>query len=199
MKRRLLISALTLITVNAFAQDAKNHVAFGNQCMNEGAYKKASEYYQLALQDDPRNGSIYTMWGFSVHKQKQFKLADSIYTIALGLDSSLSKTFWYKALNHITLRQDSIAIIWFKRFLNKEKNTGNSLLMAYKSIGQCYERQLYNKGLMAWQIDDMLFHYQQIEGIDPNAPEVPMIRAFVEKVQNQRPIDQVGKWKMEAN
>lgn len=199
MKLLLLLGTFTFIGNNGFAQDAKNHVAFGNQCMNEGTYKKASEFYQLAIQDDPRNGSIYTMWGFSVHKQKQFKLADSIYTIALGLDSSLSKTYWYKALNHITLRQDSTAIIYFKHFLNKEKNTGNSLLMAYKSIGQCYERQLYTKGLLSWQIDDMIFHYQQIEAVDTNAPEVPMIRAFVEKVQNQRPIEQVGKWKMEAN
>ncbi len=199
MRRLVLFSLLVFIKANGFAQEAKNHVASGNQCMNEGAYKKASEFYQLAIQEDPNNGSIYTMLGFSIHKQKQFKLADSIFNIALGLDSGLSKTYWYKALNHITLRQDSNAIILFKHFLNKEKNTGNSLLMAYKSIGQCYERQLYNKGLMAWQIDDMLFHYQQIEAIDPNAPEVPMIRAFVEKVQNQRPAEQVGKWKMEVN
>ena len=48
-------------------------------------------------------------------------------------------------------------------------------------------------------VKEGLFHYQQIEAIDPNAPDVPMIRAFVEKVQNQRPADQVGKWKMEAN
>lgn len=199
MRKILTIGLGLFIGINLWAQDAKNPVAFGNQCMNEGAYKKASEWYLVAIQEDPRNAYLYTLWGFSVHKQKQFRLADSIYAIALNYDSSSSKTIWYKGLNHITLKQDSIAILCFKRFLNMEKNTGHSLLTAYKSIGQCYERQLYNKGLLSWQIDDMLFHYQQIEATDPNAPEVPMIRLFVEKVQNQRPTDQVGKWKMEAN
>ena len=102
----------------ASAQDGLNLVALGNQSMNNGAYREASEYYQAALQKDPQNWTIYTMLAFSIHKQKRFREADSLFGISLNNDSSNSKTYWYKAMNHIALKQDSIAILLYKKFIH---------------------------------------------------------------------------------
>lgn len=181
----------------AAAQDGLNLVALGNQSMNNGAYREASEYYQAALQKDPQNWTIYTMLAFSIHKQKRFREADSLFRISLNNDSSNSKTHWYKAMNHIALKQDSIAIVLYKKFIQIEKFRGHSVTQAYRSVGQCYERLLRREGLYAWQIDDMVYHYEQIEKLDPSGVEVQLIRNFIELVNSKRPANQVGKWKME--
>lgn len=196
MKYKFLICFL-FIGFAASAQDGLNLVALGNQAMNNGAYREASEYYQAALQKDPQNWTIYTMLAFSIHKQKRFREADSLFRISLNNDSSNSKTYWYKAMNHISLKQDSIAIVLYKKFIKIEKLRGGSVTHAYRSVGQSYERLLRREGLYAWQIDDMIYHYEQIEKLDPSGVEVPLIRNFIELVNSKRPANQVGKWKME--
>ena len=196
MKYKFLIYFL-LIGFLSKAQEGLNLVSLGNESMNMGNYRKAQEYYQAALSTDKYNWNIYTMLAFSIHKQKRFKEADSLYTISLSNDSSNSKTYWYKAMNHIALKQDSIAIVLYKKFIKIEKPRGGSVTHAYRSVGQCYERLLHREGLYAWQIDDMIYHYEQIETIDPSGVEVPLIRNFVELVNSKRPANQVGKWKME--
>ena len=196
MKYKFLIYFL-ILGFYAAAQEGLNLVALGNQSMNNGAYKEASEYYQAALQKDPQNWTIYTMLAFSIHKQKRFREADSLFRISLNNDSSNSKTYWYKAMNHIALKQDSIAIVLYKKFIQIEKFREHSVTQAYRSVGQCYERLLRREGLFAWQIDDMVYHYEQIEKLDPSGVEVPLIRNFIELVNAKRPANQVGKWKME--
>ena len=196
MKYKFLIYFL-ILGFYAAAQEGLNLVALGNQSMNNGAYKVASEYYQAALQKDPQNWTIYTMLAFSIHKQKRFREADSLFRISLNNDSSNSKTYWYKAMNHIALKQDSIAIVLYKKFIQIEKFRGHSVTQAYRSVGQCYERLLRREGLFAWQIDDMVYHYEQIEKLDPSGVEVQLIRNFIELVNAKRPANQVGKWKME--
>ncbi len=196
MKYKFLIYFL-ILGFYAAAQEGLNLVALGNQSMNNGAYREASEYYQAALQKDPQNWTIYTMLAFSIHKQKRFREADSLFRISLNNDSSNSKTYWYKAMNHIALKQDSIAIVLYKKFIQIEKFREHSVTQAYRSVGQCYERLLRREGLFAWQIDDMVYHYEQIEKLDPSGVEVPLIRNFIELVNAKRPANQVGKWKME--
>ena len=196
MKYKFLIYFL-ILGFYAAAQDGLNLVALGNQSMNNGAYREASEYYQAALQKDPQNWTIYTMLAFSIHKQKRFREADSLFRISLNNDSSNSKTYWYKAMNHIALKQDSIAIVLYKKFIQIEKFREHSVTQAYRSVGQCYERLLRREGLFAWQIDDMVYHYEQIEKLDPSGVEVQLIRNFIELVNAKRPANQVGKWKME--
>ena len=191
---------LLIVLLGAFqvqAQDSYNLFALGNQAMNNGSYREAQVYYQAAFQKEPQNWNILTMIAFSVHRQKRFKEADSLFRISLANDSSNSKTYWYKGMNHIALKQDSIAIVLYKKFIQLEKSRGGSLIQAYRSIGQSYERMLKKDGLYAWQIDDMIYHYEQIERIEPSSVEAPLIRNFIELVQSKRPAQQVGKWKME--
>ena len=192
-----LLFGFLFASISASAQDGMNVVALGNQAMNNGAYREAQEYYQAALQKEPQNWNIYTLLAFSIQKQKRYKEADSLYRISLSNDSSNSKTYWYKAMNHIAMKQDSSAIVLYKRFIVLEKLRGGSLTHAYRSIGQCYEHLLRRDGLYAWQIDDMVYHYEQIEKLDPSGVEVPLIRNFIELVNSKRPTNQLGKWKME--
>jgi tetratricopeptide (TPR) repeat protein len=195
---RLFILALFSIfgTINVFAQDNFNLVAMGNQAMNEGRYRDAQEFYLAALTKEPQSGNIYTLLGFCYHKQRQYRLADSIFTISIGLDSVASKVYWYKGMNHIALKQDSLGIIQYKHFIRLEKARGGRLLEAYKAIGKCYERQLYKDGLYSWQIDEMLYYYELLEQADPSMQDAPLIKNFCEKVRLERPDAQVGKWKM---
>lgn len=197
MKIILLIIGLALACLPLWSQDAQNLTAQGNQAMNNGAYREAQEFYQAALQKEPQNWNIYTMLGFSIHKQKRFREADSIYRIVIKNDSGSSKGHWYKGMNHIAMKEDSSAISHYKTFIRLEKNRGGSLIQAYRAIGQSYERMLKKDGLYSWQIDDMIYYYELIEKADPSYIEVPQIRNFIEIVQSRRPANQVGKWKME--
>jgi len=189
-----LFFALGINTLSA--QDNFNLVAMGNQAMNEGRYRDAQELFQAAIAKEPQNANLYTLLGFSVHKQKQFKMADSIYLISIGLDSNASKVYWYKGLNHVSLKQDSLGIINYKHFIRLEKARGGRLLEAYKAIGNCYEHILYREGLYSWQIDEMIYYYELLEQADPSMPYVPLIKSFIEKVRAQRPANQTGRWKM---
>jgi len=196
MKYKFLIFFL-LFSFLVKAQDGLNLVALGNESMDLGNYRKAQDYYQAALETDRLNWNIYTLLAFSIHKQKRFKEADSLYRIALSNDTNNTKTYWYKAMNHIALKQDSLAIVLYKKFIKIEKFREHNVTQAYRSVGQCYERLLRREGLYSWQIDDMIYHYEQIEVLDPSGVEVPLIRNFVELVNSKRPANQVGKWKME--
>ncbi len=198
MKKFFSIVFLLISSACAFAQDDDHLVVLGNKEMNDGNYRLAQDFYQAALAKEPQNWNLYTLLGFCYHKQKLYKIADSILRIAVTNDSINSKPFWYKGLNHLTLRQDSMAITCFKKFISIEKTRNGSLVQAYRYVGQCYERTLKRDGLYSWQIDDMIFHYEQIERTDPSYVEVPLIRNFLETVKASRPANQVGKWKMEA-
>jgi tetratricopeptide (TPR) repeat protein len=196
--KKILFILLWSISISLVAQDDDHLVVLGNKEMNDGNYRLAQDYYQTALAKEPKNWNLYTLLGFCYHKQKLYLLADSLLRIAVQNDSLNSKPFWYKGLNHLTLRQDSMTIVNFKKFISIEKNRSGSLIQAYRYVGQSYERMLKKDGLYSWQIDDMIFHYEQIERTDPSYVEVPLIRNFIELVKSQRPANQVGKWKMEA-
>lgn len=198
MGMRLFILTFFILagTGSLTAQDNFNLVSMGNQAMNEGRYRDAQDLYQAALAKEPQSANIYTLLGFCYHKQRQYKLADSLFNISIGLDSVASKVYWYKGMNHIALKQDSIGIINYKHFIRLEKPRGGRLLEAYKAIGKCYERQLYKDGLYSWQIDEMLYYYELLEQADPSMQDAPLIKNFCEKVRLERPDAQVGKWKM---
>ncbi|MBL7838492.1 MAG: tetratricopeptide repeat protein [Bacteroidetes bacterium] len=181
-----------------YGQNSNDQVTLGNQAMNEGRYRDAQLHYEAALAKDPQNAEIYTMLGFSYHKQRYLRKADSIYRISIGLDSNASRVHWYKGMNHIALKQDSSAIVCYKKFIDLEKGRGGRLLEAYRAIGQSYERMLRKEGLYSWQIDEMIYYYELIEQADPSFIEVPLIRNFVELVKSKRPANQEGKWKLES-
>lgn len=189
---------LNLFWGSLMAQDGYDQVVLGNQAMNEGRYRDAQMHYQAALMKEPKNAETYTLLGFCLHKQKQFLKADSIFKISIGLDSNTSRVYWYKGMNHIAMKQDTAAIVNYKKFIQLEQGRGGRLLEAYKAIGQSYERMLKKDGLYSWQIDEMIYYYELIEQADPSFIEVPLIRNFVELVKSKRPANQTGKWKMEA-
>lgn len=196
MKLFAIFCIAILSSVTGFSQD--NLVTEGNQAMNEGRYRQAQEFYQAALARDPRNWYIYTKLGFCFHKQQQFRTADSLFRIVIENDSTNSSAYWYKGMNHVAQKQDSMAIASYKKFIKFEKPRGGSLVKAYMSIGRCYERILRKDGLYSWEIDDMLYNYEQVELADPSYPEVPLIRNFIELVKSKRPVTQTGKWKLES-
>lgn len=197
--RKLRNLILTLVSVGfhaLWAQNGYDQTILGNQAMNEGRFRDAQKHYEAALIKEPKNAEIYTLLGFSYHKQKYFRIADSIYKISIGLDSSASRVYWYKGMNHVAMKQDTAAITNYKTFIQLEKSRGGRLLEAYKAIGQSYERILRKDGLYSWQIDEMIYYYELIEQADPSAIEVPMIRNFVEMIKSKRPANQTGKWKL---
>ncbi|MCC6818289.1 MAG: hypothetical protein IT245_05320 [Bacteroidia bacterium] len=192
-----LIWSLLLVSINMVAQNGQDLVVLGNQAMNEGRYRDAQINYEAAIIKDPQNAEIYTLLGFSLHKQKYFRKADSIYMISLNLDSLASRVYWYKGLNHIAMKQDTAAIDNYKRFITLEKPRGGRLTDAYLAIGRAYERIMKREGLLSWQIDDMIYYYELVEQTDPQFNETPLIQNFVALIKSKRPANQTGRWKLE--
>lgn len=188
---------MAIVCLVAIQVDAQEQVTLGNQAMNEGRYRDAQYLYEAAIVKDPHNSEIFTMLGFSYHKQKYFRKADSIYMISIQMDSMPSRVYWYKAMNHVAMKQDTAAIFNYKKFITLEKNRGGRLLEAYLAIGRAYERIMKKDGLYSWQIDEMIYYYELVEQADPNFVEVPLIQNFIELVKSKRPANQTGKWKME--
>ncbi len=187
--------SLILLNINqSRAQDGFNFIAQGNKEMNEGNYRKAEQYYLTALAKEPQNWNLYTLIGFSLHKQNYFNKSDSFYMITIQNDSLSSKAYWYKGMNLVKMKKDSLAILSYKKFIDIEKKRNGSLIEAYKQVGKSYERILRKTGLYSNEVDDMIFHLEQIEITDPSYPEVPVIKNFVELLKTQRPKQQVGKW-----
>lgn len=180
---------------NVMAQDGIDLVSLGNKEMNDRNYVKADYYYSLALAKEPQNWNIYTLLGFSKHKQQKYQEADSLYSITIQNDSNSSRVHWNKGLNYIRLKKDSLCIKHYKKFIQLERNNRPSgLTDAYKQVGIAYERILRKKGLTSGQIDDMIFHLSQLELMDPYLPDVPLINNFIEKIKRLRPKNQNGLW-----
>jgi tetratricopeptide (TPR) repeat protein len=177
------------------AQDGIDLVSLGNKEMNDRNYVKADYYYSLVLAKEPQNWNIYTLLGFSKHKQQKYQEADSLYSITIQNDSNSSRAHWNKGLNYIRLKKDSLCIKHYKKFIQLERNNRPSgLTDAYKQVGIAYERILRKKGLTSGQIDDMIFHLSQLELMDPYLPDVPLINNFIEKIKRLRPKSQNGLW-----
>ncbi|MDP2176867.1 MAG: hypothetical protein Q8K70_13265 [Bacteroidota bacterium] len=196
MKKIILFISLSLGITLAYSQDGVNLIALGNKEMNEGNFKQAETYYTMALIKEPQNWHLYTLLGFSFHKQKYFNKADSFYNISILNDSNQSKAYWYKGMNLIKLKKDSLAILNYKKFILIEKS--GSHIEAYKQISKSYERILRRTGLTNIEIDDLLHHLNQILILDPSAPEAPQIHNFIESIKSKRPSNVVGKWKLES-
>ena len=180
---------------NVMTQDGIDLVSLGNKEMNDRNYVKADYYYSLALANEPQNWNIYTLLGFSKHKQQKYQEADSLYSITIQNDSNSSRAHWNKGLNYIRLKKDSLCIKHYKKFIQLERNNRPSgLTDAYKQVGIAYERILRKKGLTSGQIDDMIFHLSQLELMDPYLPDVPLINNFIEKIKRLRPKNQNGLW-----
>jgi tetratricopeptide (TPR) repeat protein len=195
--KHIVLTILIILNNNLIkAQDGVNLIALGNKEMNEGNFKQAEKYYGMALTKEPQNWHIYTLLGFSFYKQNLFNKADSFYNITLSNDSNQTKTYWYKGLNLIKLKKDSLAILSYKKFILKEKN--GSHVEAYKQISKSYERILRRTGLNNLEIDDLIHHLSQILILDPSAPEAPQILNFIESIKSKRPINLTGKWKLES-
>ena len=192
--RTLMLVLLGLCGISAFAQDGYNLYALGNKAMNEGNYRQAEEYYRSALVKEPQNWNILTQLGYCCHRQMRYREADSLFKIACFNDSLNSKPFWYKGLNHVKLKEDSMAVVCYKKFISIEKGRYGNLTNAYRSVGESYARMLKKDGLYSYEIDDMIYHYEQVERIEPMTPDIPEIRNFIELVKAKRPADQKGKW-----
>ncbi len=193
MKNKLLLLLLMTYGISSFAQDGFNLFALGNKEMNEGNYRKAEEYYLAALAKEPQNWNMLTQLGYCYHRQVKYRLADSIYKIVIKNDSNSSKPFWYKGMNHAKLGEDSMVVICYKKFIEIEKKREGNLILGYKNVGGAYQRMLKKDGLYSWQIDDMIYHYEQLERIDPGMIEIPNIMNFIEIVKAKRPANQSGK------
>jgi tetratricopeptide (TPR) repeat protein len=195
MKYLIFTLPILVFFQNINAQDGIDLVSLGNKEMNDRNYVKADYYYSLALAKEPRNWNLYTLLGFSKHKQQKYQEADSLYSITIQNDSNSSRAHWNKGLNYIRLKKDSLCIKHYKKFIQLELNNRPSgLTDAYKQVGIAYERILRKKGLTSGQIDDMIFHLSQLELMDPYLPDVPLISNFIEKIKRLRPKNQNGLW-----
>jgi tetratricopeptide (TPR) repeat protein len=185
-----------LILGNAWAQGETNYYALASAEMNNKNYVKAEEYYMAALALEPTNWNIMSKLGFCLSKQKRFKDADSLFRVCVKNDTTSSTIYGYKGWNHVALKQDSMVVVCFKKFIFIERNKDVNKIIAFRNVGQAYQRMLKTQGLYSWQIDDMIFHLEQIERIDPSNLEVEDIKNFIEVLKIKRPASQVGKWIM---
>lgn len=172
-----------------------NNFALANKEMSDKNYVKAEEYYLLAMAEEPMNYNIMTYYAFCKHKQLKYNEADSLLRISIKNDSSNAMSYWFSGLNYVKLKKDSLAVLSFKKFIKTEKVKGSNTLLAYKNVGAAYQRELKTNGLLKWQVEDMIYHYEQVARLEPSDQDIPNIQNFIEIVKSQMPVVFTGKWK----
>ena len=172
-----------------------NNFALANKEMNDKNYVKAEEYYLLAMAEEPLNYNIVSYYAYCKHKQLKYTEADSLLKISIKNDSTNAMSYWFSGLNYVKLKKDSLAVIAYKKFIKTEKVKGSNTLLAYKNVGAAYQRELKTNGLLKWQIEDMIYHYEQVARMEPSDQDVPNIQNFIEIIKSQMPVVFTGKWK----
>ncbi len=190
--KNVILGIILFLGHSVFSQT--NYFSLANMEMNNKNYVKAEEYYLVAMQQEPLNYNILSYYGFCKHKQKYYQEADSIFKISVSKDSNNAQTYWFMGQNYTKMKKDSLTVWAYKKFINKEKIKGANTRIAYKNVGNAYYRILISKGLNGEQTDDLIFHLEQVEKLEPSDLDIPQIQSTLDLIKKKRPDDKKQVW-----
>lgn len=129
-----------LLDASHLNSDSKTYVDIGNCYYMLGAQKEAMEYWNRAIEFDPKNASAYTNLGNLHYKNSQVEKAISLWLVALISKPEDSQTCLNLAIafNEKMMRFESIK--YFERYLkySEEKSSAEYLQIKHK-IQHCFD------------------------------------------------------------
>ncbi|MBS3916009.1 MAG: tetratricopeptide repeat protein [Bacteroidetes bacterium] len=189
MKR---ISILGLLLFSVFSLSAQDDEPAGklqeaNRAMNQRNYREAELIYRELLSQNPEDMTLKQFLCHALMNQKKYNDADSMLRRMVEKDSNNIGNYWYLGLSQEKQRKDSMAIYWFKYYIQKSKDFTSNNVKVWLYVGGSYRRLMHDTGITATQYEDMVYHYQKYLKLNPGDPYMAQIQDFLEAVNTRKP------------
>ena len=163
--------------------------------MNKRQFELAEETYAEGIEFDTSMHVLYPRLANAMTMQQKFNPADSVLDVVLKKRPNYVEALWFKGLNYFYWDQDSMAVIYFKKFLNFANPANHQVANAYYYIGRSYENMLTKDGLTQGDLSDMINYYQKFIDVAEGHPLVAKKKQLIEQVNAAKPLTYSGKWK----
>ena len=187
-----IFSSFFCFTCNAQYRD---YYAEGNAYMNEKNYLLAEQTFAEGIEADTSIHILYPSLANAMTMQGKFNPAESVLDVVLKKQPNLIGAIWFKGLNYFYWDEDSMAAVYFKKYLGLANSANNQIANAHYYIGRAYENLLRKEGLTQGDLTDLLVHYQKFIAIAEGHPLVAKKKALIDDIKAQKPLVYAGKWK----
>lgn len=195
LSRLLLILLMGSISISAYSQAYFDYYSEGNKKLNVKKYLEAEKIFKEGLSRTPELTELYVGLAHALIYQKKHDEADSTLDVLLQLDTGNAGGKWWKAVNFYFSKEDSMAIVWFKKYIPKIKHGDKNGRIVHWYIGQSYFHWLKTSGLNYAQTEELLYHCQKFIDMLPDDTYNYTMENVIAAVRSQRPAGRHGKWK----
>lgn len=188
----LLVLFLAFLSLEAQNRD---YYSEGNGYLNQRKYALAEATFAEGLELDAQNYPLYPCLANAMTLQGRYNSADSVLEVILEMKTNYLSALWFKGLNYLYWDQDSMSIVFMKKFLSKADPAKHKVVKAYYYVGRAYEEILKEEGLNSAELSDMISYYQRYIVAAEGAPVSRRLQAFIHQVNANKPKQHKGKWK----
>lgn len=194
----LLILFSFLFSLSAEAQ-YRDYYQEGNAFMNEKKFALAEQTFAEGIEVDSSLHILYPSLANAMTMQQKFNPADSVLDVILKKHPNYIGALWFKGLNYFYWDEDSMATVFFKKYLSIANTANNQIANAHYYIGRAYENLLRKEGLTQGDLTDLIVHYQKFITLAEGHPLVAKKKALIDEINAKKPHIFSGKWKLVAD
>ena len=168
----------------------------GNKYLDEENYGLAEKTFREAIKADSSNLIYRSQLALALMNQGKHKEAQAEIDKVLAKDSLNTGALWYGGINSYTDKSGDLrtAILYFEKALPLLNEKQGQYYSANWFIGRSYNILLQSDGLSYHEVSRMLECYSTYVRLQPIAKDAAAISAFVDRVKEIRPPENVKKW-----
>ncbi len=192
---RILLAVYLMSFSNAsFTQS--DYLEIGNKYLDEENYGLAEKTFREAIKADSSNLIYRSQLSLALMNQGKHKEAQVEIDKVLAKDSVNTGALWYGGINNYTDKSGDLrtAIHYFEKVLPLLNEKQGQYYSANWFIGRSYNILLQSDGLNYNEVSRMLECYSTYVKLQPIAKDAAAISAFVDRVKEIRPPENVKKW-----
>ena len=190
MKKILLGLTILLVSLPVFSQkedESKTKLARAAEAMRGKRYLEAEQIYQSIVNENPDDISTKQLLCHALINEEKFLQADSMLRRMQEADSNNVGNYWYMGISAQKQHQDSLRVLYFKRYIKKTENSLNQQPKAWLFVGSAYRVMMHTKGINIGQYDDMVYHYNRYLQLSPEDLYGGELKMFLENVALKKP------------
>jgi len=168
----------------------------GNKYLAEENYGLAEKTFREAVKADSSNLIYRSQLALALMNQGKHKEAQVEIDLVLAKDSLNSGALWYGGVNNFIDKTADLrtAIRYFEKVLPLLNEKQGQYYSANWFIGRSYNILLQSEGLSYNEVSRMIECYSTYVKLQPNAKDAAAISAFIDRVKDIRPPENVKKW-----
>lgn len=175
---------------------SQNYLEEGNAFLSENKFSEAERTFKDGLEKEPENLILKSQLALSLIEQKKHDSAEIIIVGILEKKPLFTAALWYGGINNFLKDKPDYrkALFYFEKSYDLiDKNSMQYFALNYY-IGKSYKNLLYTEGLSYGEVNRMLQTLTTYIELQPDAEDVDYIKGFIDKIQKNRPGENVKKW-----